>query len=446
LLLLKYLATQQVRRSEDLFVSYKIASELRRSSGDLSKMARLYVITGEKRYRDYFNEILTIRKGSSPRPVDYNEVYWDLVAGGEAPHPYEKSRSLVSVMIAHGLTLGEFELLRLAEERSNALGLIEVKAMNLRDGKYDDGSGRYSIKGKPNLSLAMELVFGDEYMKKKAEIMRPLQQFFSAVHQRTQEDYQHISRWMLYDIVFAIILALLSTIIMIISVMKALNTLSQATKENEMLLLNILPASIAERLKQGEELIADEFQQASVMFADIVGFTDMTTRLGVKKIVPLLNSLFEVFDNLTECFDVEKVKTIGDNYMAVAGVPTPSVDHAQKLADYAIAILETLQEFNIQNKTQVQMRIGMTYGPVVAGIIGHKKFIYDIWGDVVNTASRMESTSLPNRIQITEKMAFMLEDSFIVEAREPIEVKGIGTLKNYFLLGRKNLLIVENKA
>lgn len=446
LLLLKFLATQQIKKSEDLFISYNIASELRNSSADLTKMARLYVVTGEKKYYDYYRKILAIRKGAAPHPVDYSAVYWDLIAGGEPPPPsYEKSRSLVSSMIAHKLTLPEFELLRLAEERSNALVSIEIRAMNMRDGKYDDGSGAYAIKRKPDLPLAMQLVFGDEYMKKKARIMKPLQEFITPIDRRTQEDYKQYSQWMLYDIVFAIVLAFMSTVIMIISVKKALNTLSHATRENEILLLNILPPTIAERLKQGEELIADEFQQASVMFADIVGFTKMTAQLGVKKIVPILNSLFESFDNLTESYEVEKIKTIGDTYMAVAGVPTQRVDHAQKLADYALAILEKLHEYNEQHKTEIQMRIGMTYGPVVAGIIGHKKFIYDIWGEVVNTASRMESTSLPNKIQITEKMAFMLEDSFIVEAREPIEVKGIGLLKNYFLIGRKNIVLLENK-
>ena len=163
----------------------------------------------------------------------------------------------------------------------------------------------------------------------------------------------------------------------------------------------------------------------------------MTAFLGAKKIVPLLNALFAEFDNLTEVYNVEKVKTIGDNYMAVSGVPTPNEDHASNLADYALSILTKLVEFNEVYKTNVQMRLGMTFGPVVAGVIGHKKFIYDIWGDVVNIASRMESTSLPGKIQITEKMALILKENYVIEEREPFEIKGYGVLKNYFLIARK---------
>ncbi|RUR08678.1 adenylate/guanylate cyclase domain-containing protein [Legionella sp. km772] len=437
LLLLRYIAIQQIKSSDALYNSYKIAAELRQTSSDLTRMARSYVITGEKKYRDYFNEIIAIRNGTSPRPRNYDQVYWDLIIGGTRPQPFGPPESLEKIMIKNNFTLSDFELLHSAEDRSNALGQVELQAMNMRDGKYDNGTGTYSIQGIPNLPQAIQLVFGEEYMKQKAAIMQPIQEFFSTVNARTQREYNTYSRWMSYDLVIAIILAFLSTIVMIISIVKALNSLSAATKENELLLLNILPASIAERLKHGEEQIADEFSQASVMFADIVGFTLMTASLGAKKIVPLLNSLFEEFDNLTEVYGVEKVKTIGDNYMAVAGVPIPNTEHAINLADYALAMLSKLDAFNIQHHSKIEMRIGMTFGPVVAGVIGHKKFIYDVWGDVVNVASRMESTSIPGKIQITEKMALLLEDSFIIEQREPIEVKGMGVLNNYFLLGRK---------
>ena len=438
LLFLKYLAKQQNQSARDLYSSYKIAAMLRQSSTDLTTMARMYVITGEKKYRDFFNEILLIRNGSSPRPINYDQVYWDLVVdASKRPNPYGAPQSLNSLMIDNNFTLSEFELLRNAEERSNDLGSIEIKAMNMRDGKYDDGSGTYLINGKPDVALATELVFGKEYMKQKALIMLPIQQFFTTVDMRAKDNYKRLSQWMMWDIIIAIALSVLSTIVMLFSVLKTLNSLSEANRESELLLLNILPASIAQRLKQGEEQIADEFQQASVMFADIVGFTSMTTKIGVKKMVPILNLLFEALDNLTVEYGVEKVKTTGDNYMAVSGVPIPISDHAIKLADYALSILVKLREFNEKNHTNIEMRIGMTFGPVVAGVIGQKKFIYDVWGEVVNMASRMESTSLPGAIQITEKMALMLEDNFIVQEREPIEIKGIGLLKNYFLLARK---------
>ncbi len=156
--------------------------------------------------------------------------------------------------------------------------------------------------------------------------------------------------------------------------------------------------------------------------------------------VETLNQLFLLFDDLTEKCGVEKVKTIGDSYMAVAGIPVQVSDHAIRMANFALAIREKISEFNDAHNLNLQVRIGMTYGSVIAGVIGHKKFIYDVRGDVVNTASRMETTSLPGEIQITEKMAFMLAEEFEVVPREEMEVKGKGIMKNYFLKGRKKLL------
>ncbi|MBM3197970.1 MAG: adenylate/guanylate cyclase domain-containing protein, partial [Chlamydiae bacterium] len=204
----------------------------------------------------------------------------------------------------------------------------------------------------------------------------------------------------------------------------------------ELLLLNVFPQKIVERLRKGEETIADEYQ-ASVLFADIVDFTKSTYQLGPTKVVQLLNELFGEFDKIVDCFGVEKVKTIGDNYMAVAGVPIPVPDHSMRLADFALALKDLLLHFNEKHDLQVQMRIGMDCGTLIAGIIGHKKSIYDVWGDVVNTASRMESTSLQGEIQVSEKMALLLEEKFLLQAREPFEVKGKGLMQTYFLKGKK---------
>lgn len=267
--------------------------------------------------------------------------------------------------------------------------------------------------------------------------MAPLQTFFEKVDKRTLKKAKRLDEDMVFVIIIAIVLAALSAVIMVISIYKALSSLAKATNDSEMLLLNVLPSPIADRLKLGEEPIADEIPQASVLFADIVGFTHATSQYGASKMVQMLNLLFDEFDTLSDKYGVEKVKTIGDNYMAVSGIPIQVPDHAEKLADFALAVLEKIEEFNEVNQSDFNVRIGMTYGAVVAGVIGHKKFIYDVWGDVVNTASRMESTGESGKIQITDKMAMMLSDLFDVIEREEIEVKGIGKIKTYFLIGRK---------
>jgi len=443
LLWLKHIEKLLIESSNERYESYQIAEGLRRTSDDLTTMVRLYVVTGEKKYKDYFNEILAIRNGESPRPEKYNQIYWDLVIDSERPRPFGKPISLKQTMIDHGFTLQEFELLRQAQDRSDDLADMEIKAMNAIVGKFDDGSGTYTIVGKPDPELAKRLVFGKEYMETKAQIMAPIQKFFEAVETRTELKTISLENETTKVIIIAIFLSAVSTIVMVVCVFKALTALAKADKANEMLLLNILPLPIATRLKGGEETIADEYQ-ASVLFIDIVKFTDMTAKLGAKKTVQILNKLFDEFDDLTEIYGVEKIKTIGDNYMAVAGVPIPVTDHSIRLADFALAAQKKIDEFNKANNLQISVRMGMTYGTVVAGVIGHKRFIYDLWGDVVNVASRMQSTSLQGEIQITEKMAMMLDEKFIVQKREEeIEVKGKGVMKTYFLKGRKETFILE---
>lgn len=433
LLILKFLSDREIKSANQRYQSYKVAAGLRQSSDDLTKMVRLYVITGDPKYRDFFNEILSIRNGTSARPICYDEIYWDLVLDpSKRPCPYGPKESRTQMMLNHGFTVEEFQLLDQSLNLSNALVSMETKAMNAIEGKLEDTSGAYTLKGKPDPELAKGLLFGNEYMIMKAKIMEPLQRFFEIVEQRTKKTSEELDDYVTWVILAAIALALLITILMFFS----LKRISRVTEENEMLLLNILPQSIAERLRGGEKSIAEEFQ-ASVLFADIVGFTELTYEIGVTKMVEALNKIFREFDDLTEKFGVEKVKTIGDNYMAVAGIPIPASDHAIRLAKFALAIRQKVTEFNKQNGLNLQMRIGMTHGTVIAGVIGHKKFIYDVWGDVVNIASRMETTSLPGEIQITEKMALMLEEEFDVVKRQEIEVKGKGLMMTYFLKGKK---------
>jgi adenylate cyclase len=216
-------------------------------------------------------------------------------------------------------------------------------------------------------------------------------------------------------------------------------TIDRLHRENERLLLSILPASIASRLKSGEAGIADHFPEVSVLFADIVDFTTLSGGMPPQPLVSLLNDLFTEFDQLARRHQVEKIKTIGDCYMAVCGVPEQLPDHAAALADMALGMIEHLKQFNQSQRTTLKIRIGLNTGPVVAGVIGRSKFIYDLWGDTVNTASRMEATGLPNRVQVTEEMHRALCSQFDFEDRGEVEVKGKGRLRTWLLVGRKSV-------
>jgi adenylate cyclase len=220
----------------------------------------------------------------------------------------------------------------------------------------------------------------------------------------------------------------------------ALKTLVIEKEKSDRLLLNILPKSIADRLKKGEDNIVDIFPQTSVLFADIVGFTRLASDACPKKLVGIMNVIFSAFDALAEQYDLEKIKTIGDAYMLVSGLPIERDDHAEAIADVAIAMQETIDEIQhilepIKRSPEdtLNIRIGIHSGPVVAGIIGRKKFLYDLWGDTVNTASRMESYGSPDRIHVSEATYQLLKDKYRFEQRASIHVKGKGMMTTYFL-------------
>jgi class 3 adenylate cyclase len=206
---------------------------------------------------------------------------------------------------------------------------------------------------------------------------------------------------------------------------------------SERLLLNVLPAPIAERLKGGESLIVDRFEAVSVLFADIVGFTSLSAHTSPEKLVTMLNDLFSHFDKLAEQHGLEKIKTIGDAYMVVAGIPQPVADHAVAITHKALDMLRAIEEYAERTETALTIRIGIHTGPVVAGVIGKKKFIYDLWGDTVNTASRMESHGVPGRVHVTATTYGLLRDVFDFEARGPIEVKGKGMMNTFLVIGIK---------
>ncbi|GAB4277506.1 MAG: hypothetical protein Fur0025_03490 [Oscillatoriaceae cyanobacterium] len=199
------------------------------------------------------------------------------------------------------------------------------------------------------------------------------------------------------------------------------------------LLLNILPEQIADRLKQEEQTIADSFAEVTVLFADIVGFTQFCTQIPPTELVALLNEIFSRFDLLAEKYDLEKIKTIGDAYMIVSGIPIPRPDHTEAMADMALEMQRTIGQFNAETGSSFQLRIGIHTGPVVAGVIGIKKFIYDLWGDTVNIASRMESHGLPGCIQVTEATYQQLKHKYLFEKRGTIHVKGKGEMTVYLL-------------
>lgn len=207
-------------------------------------------------------------------------------------------------------------------------------------------------------------------------------------------------------------------------------------EKSERLLLNILPGTIAGRLKAGEKTIANGHPIVSVMFADLCGFTALSRKTTPENLVRMLNEIFTAFDNIVESHRVEKIKTIGDCYMMVGGLPNHRDDHAHVVADAAIEMVEALKRINEKNGTELAMRIGIHSGPVVAGVIGKIKFTYDLWGDTVNVASRMESSGMPGRIHLSEQTRSTLDSHFILEERGMVECKGLGQVKTFFLNGR----------
>jgi class 3 adenylate cyclase len=204
-------------------------------------------------------------------------------------------------------------------------------------------------------------------------------------------------------------------------------------RENEQLLLNVLPAPIANRLRGGEARIADGFAEVTVAFADIVGFTQLSSEMPPRDVVNLLNGLFTRFDVAAQDLGIEKIKTVGDAYMAVCGLPEPVADHAERMVRMAIRMVHITREHAMENNVSMRLRVGVNSGPVVAGVIGKSKYIYDLWGDTVNLASRMESGGIPDTVQVTRPVYEKLKDHFVFEPRGTIEVKGKGKVEAWLL-------------
>ena len=219
------------------------------------------------------------------------------------------------------------------------------------------------------------------------------------------------------------------------SIREKTELIEQKNRENEALLLNILPGEIADRLKHGESEIADNFADVTVLFADLVGFTSLSATMSATEVVDMLNGLFSRFDQVASELGIEKIKTIGDCYMAVCGLPARRSDHAEAMAHMALRIIEETRKYGREKGLTLQLRIGLNSGPVVAGVIGVSKFIYDLWGDTVNLASRMESTGVPGEIQVTRSVYEQLKDKFEFNDRGVIQVKGKGGIETWLLSG-----------
>ncbi len=493
----------QSRRYE----SYLLADELRQSSDDLTRFARMYVATGEDRYLRYYWSILDIRNGRILRPEGYEGVYWDLVVGRIIPEPAPDKRAGVALearLLRAGITVDEFSKLKEAQNLSNELARLETVAINAIKGRFDDGTGAFEKEGEPDTILANKILNDERYNNYKSRIMQPIGEFLTMVNIRTTSQLENLNQnskqlllgiigvslaflvligvfvWMLLRNVLGRSAGLMQAVSEIsagnleartdisgndeigilgraIDAMagnlkaaidhankKAEEAEDQAVKlseeryRSEKLLNNILPTLIADRLRKGESMIAETFPEVTVLFADIVGFTELSARLGPREIVNMLNDVFGRFDKLVLEHGLEKIKTIGDCYMVVGGIPERDPLHCQKVADFAIAALQSFDDYAADFAQPLSIRVGMHTGTVVAGVVGTQKFAYDLWGDVVNIASRFESSGKPNRIHVSDSVRIRLADDFIFESGEDVNLKGKGVMKSWFIVGRKD--------
>jgi adenylate cyclase len=242
-----------------------------------------------------------------------------------------------------------------------------------------------------------------------------------------------------------VVTAVSSVVMVVVTVWFALRDTARAEAvmeaqydRSETLLENMLPASIAERLKEpGRGVIADKYDDATVLFADIVGFTERASGTPPADLVRFLDRLYGAFDALVDKHGLEKIKVSGDSYMVVSGVPRPRPDHSQALADFALDMANVAAGLKDPHGEPVPLRVGMACGPVVAGVVGSRRFFYDVWGDAVNVASRMEATDSVGRIQVPDAMYERLKDDFVLQERGSIDIKGKGPMRTWYLIGRK---------
>lgn len=415
---------REIANSQKYNSGYLLADELRQSSDDLSKTVRLFILTGNKKYLDQYNEILEIREGLSPLPRDYYEIYWDLVLDNSIrPRPYTKALSLKKRIQNEGFTDRELSLLFKAQEGSEQLSAWEKEAIEASLGKFKNPQGVYSIEGAPNIPLAIELVSGEEYMKQKAKVMAPLQKFYDDFDSRMQGEVLKLERENKTIIFFSMGLLICIALGMVFSLRRALRSLLKVTEANEHLLLSALPPAISDRLKHGEEGSIQE-SEACILFLDIG--IDLP---NVEQKTSLLIPLYEELDKLLEIHKVERIRTLQGNYMVASGINGPSETYIENLADFALSVKKKIGEWGSSQNLPLYIQAGMASGAVIAGVLDQKKYIYDLWGDVLKVASQLESKGVKGEIQITKKMASELKGIFEMVEKE-------GPEKVYFLKRR----------
>jgi len=483
-----------------------LAEDLVFSSQWQTRFARGYISDNDRRRVEWYNIIGAILNGEVARPKDYNFGYWDLVNGGIIPPPEKKSEGAVSIedrFLSQNITAQELNKLAEARGYLERVVAIERAALHAVDGEFDNGSGAFSRKGKPDRALATKLLFSDDYRKLNGDLALRISQMQDLVRRRyaaqisRQQAFTHqlfaantyiniglfglvilslVFLWRRFAVRASQLMAVvrdfgsgnlaarasvsgsdeITELATTINTMaenlnaafdkledriklsgKALSDLEIERARSEKLLHNILPAAIAARLRGGEETIAEVFPEVTVFFSDIVGFTGLSAKLGPHATVNMLNALFEKFDELVEKHGVEKIKTIGDSYMVVGGVPNRDPLHCQHIADFALDAQNFVTSFAEGLSYPLQMRMGVHTGTVAAGVVGRKRFSYDLWGDVVNVASRFESTGQPDKIHVSEAVKVRLSDDYMFVDGGTVELKGKEAARSFFLIGKK---------
>ena len=500
-------AAQSVEISQaEMHALDSIADDVVVSSQWQTRFARTYITNKDRRRFEWYKNIADILDGKISRPSNYDIEYWDLVIGSLTAPPEESKEGAESVedrFLKFNVTPIELNKLKEARIHLAKLSVTEQIAMHAIIGEFDDGTGAFARKGKPDQAMAQRILFSDEYNKGNADISLLISQLKNMIDKRygelisTQQIQSNkllhfnlnlslgIFALVVFSIIFlqqryavrasklmnfvrridedglknkapvsgndeigelAIALNLMAEKLDVAfkkleeKIKLSENTLKELEVErmrSDKLLTNILPEVIAKRLQNGEETIAEIFPEVTVLFCDIVGFTDLSAKLGPQGTVKLLSTLFAELDELAETHQVEKIKTIGDCYMVVGGVPKRDALHCQHIAEFALGAIKLVERLSANLLLPIKIRIGIHTGTVAAGVVGKKKFSYDLWGDVVNVASRFETTSKPDSIHVSEAVRVRLGDDFMFQDCGSVELKGKGTVASYFLLGQK---------